>query len=161
MLKRRVVAFLILAATSIAGAAQDLPRTNSEVVLTGSNFVALRVRDVGASSSWYQSVFGLNEVNRIEAEDGQYSIRILSGRGLTVELIEQRGVEQPADRHLGLFKVGLFVEDIDALHLRFDQLGVDQDAGIFVDEALNARSFVFRDSEGNRLQAFQRCDDSC
>ena len=121
----------------------------------------MRVHDVETASAWYRGVFELQEVNRIDAEDGRYFIRILSGGGLSVELIEERNVEQPTDRHIGLFKAGLYVEDIDAFYRHLEEFGVDQDERIFFDDALNARSFVFRDSEGNRLQAFQSCSASC
>ncbi|MFT5515892.1 MAG: catechol-2,3-dioxygenase [Rhodothermales bacterium] len=100
-------------------------------------------------------MFGVEEVNHIDAEDGRYAIRILTGGGLRVELIRARGTERPSDRHLGLFKTGLFVSDIEAFHAVLEERTVDVDAQIFVDEALNARSFVFRDLEGNRIQAFQ------
>jgi hypothetical protein len=53
------------------------------------------------------------------------------------------------------------VADIEAFRRRLDGLGVDQDAQIFVDEALHVRSFVFRDLEGNRVQVFQRCGEAC
>ena len=125
------------------------------------SFFAVRVNDIDAASSWYQLTLGLDEVNRIEAEDGRYSIRILSGGGLDVELIQERGTERPADRHLGHFKAGLFVADIDTFRESLSGLGVDTDAQTFVDDILNARSFVFRDSEGNRIQAFQKCDGPC
>ncbi len=146
---------------SAPAACQDPNSTIPELSLVGLSFVAVRVSDIDAASSWYQSVFGVSEGSRITGDDGRYFIRVLSGGGLSVELIEERGVERPAERHLGLFKAGIYVADIDAFHLRLEALGVDQDATAFFDEALNARSFVFRDSEGNRLQAFQSCADNC
>jgi hypothetical protein len=39
--------------------------------------------------------------------------------------------------------------------------GADTDDPIFIDEALNARSFVFCDPYGNRLQVFQQCGREC
>jgi len=97
----------------------------------------------------------------METEDGAYSIRLLSGGGLSVELIAEQGVEAVSDQHLGLFKVGIYVADIETFHRRLDGLGVDQDPRICVDETLHVRSFVFRDLEGNRIQVFQRCGNRC
>lgn len=154
-----IAAAIIIGTTSAA--AQDLDSTSAESAFVSPGFAAIRVGDVDAASSWYQRVLGLDEVNRIDAEDGRYSIRILSGGGLSVELIEERGIEPVEGRRLGLFKVGLYVSDIDAFYRRLEGLGVDQDARIFMDEALNARSFVFRDLAGNRIQVFQRCDGGC
>jgi catechol-2,3-dioxygenase len=161
MLKRCVVIVFVLAARPAVASSQGLPSASAEFALTGSSFVAVVVRDVDAASSWYQGVFGLDEVNRIDAADGRFSIRLLSGRGLSVELIGQGDAERPADRHLGLFKAGLYVADIDALHRRLTRRGVTRDERVLFDEKLNAKTFVFRDLEGNRLQAFQSCAEPC
>ena len=161
MLKPFTVMLALLVVGPIGAASQDPSSATAATSLAGPSFLAVRVSDVAAASSWYQAVFGLAEVNRINAEDGRYFIRILSGGGLSVELIEERDVEQPADRHLGLFKAGIYVANIDAFHSRLEALGVDQDGRIFLDEALNARSFTFRDSDGNRLQVFQNCAARC
>jgi catechol 2,3-dioxygenase-like lactoylglutathione lyase family enzyme len=129
--------------------------------LTGDSFVAIRVADVEAAARWYHQALGLEEVKRIEGDDRAYSIRILSGNVLSVELIQQRDVTDPTDPHLGLFKVGFYVADVEAYHERLAGLGVDVDPQVFVDDVLGVRSFVFRDPEGNRLQAFQTCGASC
>jgi pimeloyl-ACP methyl ester carboxylesterase len=117
-------------------------------------FAAIVVEDADAAAAWYGSVLGLTEVSRSEAEDGQYSIRLLAGGGMTLELIRLRDAETPTDRHLGLFKVGLYVDDIEAAHKQLIELGVDVDEAVFTDEALQTRSFVFRDPGGNRFQVF-------
>ncbi len=150
-------AVLAALATSPADAAAQSP--DFEVV--GSTFVAIQTADVETAAAWYESVLGLTEVKRLEAEDGRYFIRLLSNGGLQVELIELRGLPAPPARHLGLFKAGFYVDDIDAAHRWLHDRDVDMDAGIFVDDALRARSFVFRDLEGNRLQVFQACPAEC
>jgi len=140
---------------------QSVAAQASGFEILGPNFVAIQTRDVDAASGWYQTIFGLAEVNRIEAEELRYTIVVLSGENLSVELIQHRGVEPPPVRHLGLFKVGFYVGDIDAAHHWLRERGVDADANVFFDEALQAHSFVFRDLEGNRLQLFQRCSVPC
>jgi catechol-2,3-dioxygenase len=129
--------------------------------IVGASFVALQVVDVDAASEWYRRVFGVSEVNRIDAVDGRYRIRILDRSELTVELIESSDAPSPPDRHLGLFKAGIYVDNIDAAYAWFRDQGVDVDQRIFVDEALGARSFLIRDLEGNRLQVFSRCQREC
>ncbi len=140
---------------------QDPPTTIPDVSFDGPTFIAVRVRDIDSAASWYQTVLGLQQVKRMEVEGGAYSIRLLSANGLTVELIAEQGLEPPTRRQLGLFKVGVFVTDIQGFHRRLHELGVEQDTQVFVDEALRVRSFVFRDLEGNRIQAFQRCGERC
>jgi len=129
--------------------------------LVGPAFGAIQVADVEAASAWYQRVLALEELNRMDAADGRFSIRMLSRGDVSLELIQERGVERAAGRQLGLFKMGLFVTDIDAAHRDLAGLEVDQDSRIFLDEVLHVRSFVFRDQDGNRIQLFQKCHDGC
>lgn len=154
-----VMAALVSVATSMGCQTVAVPEGGG--LLAAPSFVALRVQDVHATSTWYRDVFGLAEVGRLDAEDGRYSIRLLSGDRLSVELIQERDVPRPPARHLGHYKAGLYVLEIESFQRILRERGVDVDADIFFDEALNARSFVFRDNEGNRLQAFQRCGQGC
>ncbi|MCH7565174.1 MAG: VOC family protein [Gemmatimonadetes bacterium] len=141
--------------------AQDRSEGLLSFSMVGLTFVAIQTPDVAAAAAWYETVFGLPEVNRIDTPDGLYSIRILSREGLTVELIQTRGALSPSDRHLGLFKAGIYVDDIDAAHQWLIEHRVDSDDSVFIDEALQARSFVFRDLDGNRLQVFELCQGPC
>lgn len=147
-MRRLLMLAVALTVTSSDVAAQDAAR------LSGDAFVAIRVADVAAAAAWYARVFDLREVNRLEGD--AYSIRILSGGGLSVELIQQPRVPRPEERHLGLFKAGLFVDDAEQYLQLMRSRGVDTDEATFVDEALLLRSFVMRDLEGNRLQVFSR-----
>lgn len=130
--------------------------------LVGSSFVAMHVEDDSAAAGWYESVFGLEEVSRLEAQDGRYSIRILTRPGLSVELTRISGSSpSPDGPQLGLFKAGVFVDDIERAFAWLRSKDVDTDRDIFTDPALQVRSFVFSDSEGNRLQVFEQCAGSC
>ena len=142
-------------------AGQELPMAPHRLRIAGPVFVAVQVRDLALASGWYSSTFGLAQVNRIDTEDGRYSILILAGEGIEVELLQVRGATSGANPVLGLFKIGFYVDDIEAAHRWIQGRGGDTDERIFTDEALQARSFVFRDPEGNRLQAFQRCVGPC
>ena len=122
-------------------------------------FVAVRVDALAEAAAWYQRVFELTEVNRIDTDD--VSIRILSSAGLSVELIERPTDVRPGGTPLGLFKTGLFVRDIDRVVEILRGRDVDTDDRVFTDEALRVRSIVLRDPEGNRLQLFERCGAEC
>ena len=132
-------------------------------------FVAISVADLETSASWYADLFGLEVERELEAPDGSVRVQVLRGQNIIVELIAHReplGIpeehaEEPAFRFTGLFKSGLFVEAIDAMHRDVLSRGGDVDARIGVDEALGMRMFVFRDPEGNRLQAFEPCGEQC
>ena len=73
-----------------------------------------------------------------------------------MELIRQRGTAVSSVTRVGFFKAGFFVDDIEAAFAWLRGRGVDTDDAIFTDDALGARSFVFRDIYGNRLQVFER-----
>ncbi len=150
---------LFVAAAAVTG--QPEPEQSEGPGIIGPTFVAVQVQDLALASAWYRSVFDLEQVNRIIAEDGRYSILVLVGEGIEVELLQVRGASGVDDPALGLFKVGFYVEDIESAHRWIRQQGGDTDDRIFTDEALQARSFVFRDPEGNRLQAFDRCAEPC
>jgi catechol 2,3-dioxygenase-like lactoylglutathione lyase family enzyme len=142
--------------------AQEVTTPAADFSVMGMSFVAIRVPDAAEAAEWYRTALRLEQVNHLEADDGRYSIYILSGAGLTVELIRVRGAApSPLEPQLGLFKSGLFVDNIDAAFAWLRQKGADTDDSIFFDEALNVRSFVFRDPYGNRLQVLQRCDPEC
>jgi catechol 2,3-dioxygenase-like lactoylglutathione lyase family enzyme len=139
------------------------PSTNEAgLKVVGRTFVAIQVRDEVAAADWYIGVFGLEEVNRLEAADGPYSIRILSGGGISVELIRNHATSaRTTEPPLGLFKAGFYVDDIEATLAWLRSRGVDTDRTVFTDPALQARTFTFRDLEGNRWQAFEPCGADC
>lgn len=129
--------------------------------ILGPGFFALQVADIESAVDWYSTGFSLSPVKEIDDPDGRYRIRILTSPTITVELIEMLDISQAPERHLGLFKFGFFVDDIEAAFHWFRAEGVATDAAIFVDEALSVRSFLVRDPEGNRLQVFAYCGESC
>ena len=162
MLGRIALILSVLFYNAVGAESQEPPVEQMGFNVVGLSFVAIQVRDEAAAADWYSAVLGLAEVNRREASDGRYSIRLLSAQGLSVELIRSSAVAvRPVGSPLGLFKAGFYVDDIEAALVWFRAQGVDTDQAIFTDEALRARSFVFRDLEGNRLQVFQGCGTAC
>ncbi len=163
VLQRRVaLAHAILVAFSASAAAQQPSANETGFNVVGRTFVAIQVRDEAAAAEWYTGVFGLEEVNRLESADGRYSIRILSGGGLSLELIRHEGAgPRRPEAPLGLFKTGFYVDDIEAALAWLRGRGVDTDRTVLTDRALQARTFTFRDVEGNRWQAFEACGGDC
>ncbi len=154
MVARILLFVTLLGLPSVRG--QQEPEGDPPFDIVGLSFFAVQVSDDVAAAHWYRRAFGLKELRHIEAEDGRYSIRILSRAGLTVEVIRLRSASQAPHPRTGLFKAGFYVDDIDAAHAWLAQLGVDVDERIFDDETVKARSFVLRDLEENRLQIFQK-----
>jgi catechol-2,3-dioxygenase len=59
--------------------------------LAGLHHVALSVRDLDVSASWYQDVLGLVEEVRLESDDRRSAIMRLPGTRHQVGLVEHRG----------------------------------------------------------------------
>jgi glyoxylase-like metal-dependent hydrolase (beta-lactamase superfamily II)/catechol 2,3-dioxygenase-like lactoylglutathione lyase family enzyme len=135
----------------------------------GPAFVQISVSDLEASVEWYSRVLGLDVVREVDYGDGSASVRLLRRDDLVVELIAHADpialdpslADRPGFRSLGLFKSGFFVEGIEALHEWLAAQSVETDARIGTDGALAMRTFIFRDPDGNRLQAFESCEASC
>lgn len=143
---------LLLTGTLAAG--QEARRQAPGYAVLGKVFIALQVPDDAASAAWYKRVLSLDEIKHLEAQDERYSIRVLRGQGLTVELIRANNAKEVEGTPRGLFKAGFFVDDIEAAFQWMRSQEVDTDQRIFTDESLNVRFFVFRDLNGNRLQVF-------
>jgi hypothetical protein len=141
--------------------AQDAGACELPFEVAGPAFVAIQVRDDSAAADWYRRVFCLDELRYLAAEDGRYTIRILSRPGLSVEVIRSVSTREGPNPGFGLFKAGLFVDDIDAAYRWLEEMEAERDARLFVDTALQVRTFVLRDPAGNRLQLFERCDTRC
>jgi len=147
---------ILLLVTIVLGPRLESHQRDFDIL--GDVFVAIQVRDDSATGAWYSRIFDLEEVNHLAADDGRYSIRILTGEGMTVELINERQAQEPPARSFGRFKVGLFVDDVESAHDWLRQSGVDVDDQIVTDEALGVQTFVFRDLEGNRIQLFEELE---
>lgn len=125
-------------------------------------FVAVSVSDLEASVDWYQRVLGLEIVRELDLPERSVRVRLLRRDDVVFELIAHADpvvvdpalAAQPPFRFLGVFKSGVFVSDIEAFHAWLLSAGVDADAAIGRDEILAYSTFVFRDPDGNTLQAF-------
>jgi catechol 2,3-dioxygenase-like lactoylglutathione lyase family enzyme len=80
----------------------------------GGSYFAVSVDNATASSTWYQSVLGLEEVSRT-TEEGRYDVVNLSAPGIFVELLQlDAAAARPEGYIEGPFKVGMLVSDIGA-----------------------------------------------
>jgi catechol 2,3-dioxygenase-like lactoylglutathione lyase family enzyme len=138
------MAVLTLAAASPA-AAQDA-------------LVGLSVPDLEASTRWYIEKMGMEIVMEPPPHEGT-QVRILRGSGLTVELIQVPGAlpgpDDPTRLH-GIFKVGVMVDDIDAILETLRSRRVAIAFGPFPASATQPANFIVRDNAGNLLQFVAR-----
>lgn len=151
---------LTAAMAQAAGQAQQAP---SAPEVAAPSFFAVSVADLAASETWYTRVLGVERVNAVASRDGRSRAVVMRRGELVVELIARAGSRAPEDtlpapEHRfdvqGIVKTGIFVADADAWHEYLAGLDVEMDVSVFLDEALQLRSFIFRDPDGNRIQVF-------
>jgi predicted enzyme related to lactoylglutathione lyase len=104
--------------------------------------VGLAVSDLPAARAWYEKVFELGDPSLLPMEGvAEYN---LGSFWLQLDSVEVR--ESSTVLRLG-------VEDIDAEHARFAELGVDADEITRIPDLLSY--FDFRDIDGNVLSLYQ------
>jgi len=126
-------------------------------------FVAISVPDLDASAKWYAEKLGLKVVKHATSADKRSAVKILVGNGLSVELIvladavslskiapELKGSHQVH----GIFKSGVYVDDLDATLKELKARQVTMAFEPFFDSSMQCRMFAIRDNNGNILQFF-------
>ena len=123
--------------------------------LAGLHHVALSVRDLDASASWYADVLGLVEEVRLEGEDRRSVILRLPGTAQQVGLVEHQGGGQSFDpTTIGLDHVAFSVAsgtELRAWGARLDERGV---AGSGVIDTPFGGMLHFTDPDGVALALF-------
>jgi len=126
-------------------------------------FLALSVPDLNASARWYTDKLGLKTAKQATSPDKQSAVTILQGNGLSVELVwfadaaslSQIAPELDGNHKVhGIFKSGIFVDDLDQAweQLKSQQVAVAFEP--FFDKAMQCRMFAIRDNNGNIVQFF-------
>jgi predicted enzyme related to lactoylglutathione lyase len=151
-----------LLTTATVRAAEPAATSPAPRVLEAPAFVALSVAKLEPAMEWYGKLFGLTTAMRFDMPDHSGRIAILRSPHFLVELIEHKGAAAPtADivkdrfKEHGIFKAGFHVPDIDAFLEALEAHGATLDTGIINSKALGLRFIVFKDNEGNLLQAFE------
>ena len=142
----------------------EVARVAPAFTASGSTFFALSVADLAATSRWYQEKLGLRPLLQLPKRGADEGV-VLGGAGLLVELIARAGsrplravdaaITHDLDVH-GFFKVGFFVDDLDAALATLRARGVEIAFGPFPARAEQPANVGFRDREGNLIQVFGR-----
>jgi predicted enzyme related to lactoylglutathione lyase len=153
---------LALLTTATVHSADPATTARVPLALEGPAFIALSVAKLEPAMEWYGKLFGLTTAMRFDMPDHSGRIAILRSPHFLVELIEHKGAAAPpADiakdrfKEHGIFKAGFHVPDIDAFLEALEAHGATLDTGIINSKALGLRFIVFKDNEGNLLQAFE------
>jgi extradiol dioxygenase family protein len=118
-------------------------------------FFALSVSDIDASAKWYAEKLGLSV--EMQTNCDKTSVIVLSGHGLTVELIRRAdatNLGKDALLNHGLFKAGLVVENLDKTLAELKARNVPIAYGPYPAKPNAMANFIIRDNAGNLIQFF-------
>jgi catechol 2,3-dioxygenase-like lactoylglutathione lyase family enzyme len=158
---------LLVAGGSLAGNAETTavtPKPASAAISARPQqmFVGLSVADLAKSEAWYRDVFGMQQVFATQFDGG--AVSVLECEWLMIELLHQKAARPMQERlpdtpnylvH-GVFKLGVFVPDLDAVLAQLDARGTKPASQIYDDKNSKTRNVFVTDPEGNRWQLFQR-----
>jgi catechol 2,3-dioxygenase-like lactoylglutathione lyase family enzyme len=134
------------------------PAMSEPAFRVNSAFFALSVPKLDESRRWYAEKLGLTVTMEPPPYNG-IRVAILSGGGLTVELIDNPAAVpstgQPTLVH-GFSKAGFYVDDFDATLRILRQRGVDIAMGPFPAGNGQPANAIIRDNAGNLIQFFGR-----
>ena len=118
-------------------------------------FFALSVADIEASGKWYAEKLGLTVEMRTKSN--KTSVIVLSGNGLTVELLRHDDAmnlgKDPLLAH-GFVKAGLVVEHLDETLTELKARDVQIAYGPYPAKAKTMANFIIRDNASNLIQFF-------
>ena len=97
--------------------------------------------------------------------DGSGHVRIIGNENLMIEIAQYKGSKSLADcnidrtqayRMKGIFKIGLYVDDLEKTERFLRQKGVFIKHAIFEDTDTNTKSFIITDTKLNLIQIIQQ-----
>jgi len=130
--------------------------------ITGVHHFSPTVRDIEASATWYEQVFGLIRVPitfpHHEREETGYAVMLLdpvSGLGIGLHHNTANEGEAFDERRTGLDHMGFKVaarEDLDAWAAKLDELGVEHSGIRDITDPVPFSTLVFRDPDNIQLE---------
>jgi catechol 2,3-dioxygenase-like lactoylglutathione lyase family enzyme len=125
-------------------------------------FFAISVPDMEASAKWYSEKLGLKVAMR-DPKKNKIAVTVLAGGGLIVELIQaddamplRKAAPAITDEYLihGIFKSGVFVDDLDKVLAMLKARNVEIAYGPFPAKENAMKNFIIKDNSGNLIQFF-------
>jgi len=118
----------------------------------------IRVLDLDKSLEFYKQAFGLTPSHQLDFDDFALVYLRNSESDTEIELTLNKGETTPYTHGTGYGHVAMCVEDLDAEHARFSELGFKPtDVVTFApDGNLLARFFFVTDPDGYEIEVLQR-----
>jgi len=126
-------------------------------------FTAVIVKAIDSSSVWYQTVFEMKVVNRINDSLQGIRVVIMEVTNFLLELIENKSWpdqqkllsrEPVGTRIQGFFKIGFKTANIDNCLRHLAELRIVPER-IYTDSKTKKRNFLINDPDGNLIQFFE------
>src|SRR5688572_6405364 len=126
-------------------------KPGNEMSLVGHQFFALSVSNADSVSAWYENIFQLKLLKEVRMPDGSGRVRIIGDENLMIEIVQHKGSKSLVDcnidrtqsyRMKGIFKIGLYVHDLENAQRYLQQKGVIIKHGIFEDTDTRTKSFI-------------------
>ena len=154
-MRPRIFFILLLTVYSVKSSGQG-----KEVFRYEPYFNAVIVKDIDSSAAWYQSVFEMKVVNRINDTLRGIRVVIMEAENFLLELIEnkswpdQKKLLSGDVRIQGFFKIGFKTADIDNCLKYLARLRIIPQR-IYTDSKTKKRNFLINDPDGNLVQFFE------
>lgn len=118
----------------------------------------IRVLDLQKSQSFYQNIFDLKETYRLDYPE--FTLLYLQGKhsDIELELTFNKNSTTPYELGDGYGHLAFAVDDLDAIHRKINNLGVE--VGKIIEfkneETLIAKFFFISDPDGYKIEVLQR-----
>lgn len=152
-----LVVLLFVLAQSELLVGQSKPGPSGPVLQTSGAFFAVSVADARATARWYAEKLGLQIVMDVPRQpETKAAVIVLRGGGLTVELVQHDAAvpQKAAPAVLGLFKVGVVVNDFDRTLNELKARKVEIAMGPWPARPDQPANVIVKDSAGTLIQVF-------
>ena len=157
-MRPKIIFTLFLTACLIKSSGQS-----KEVFKYEPYFNAVIVNAIDSSSVWYQTVFEMRVIKRINDSLQGIRVVIMEATNFLLELIENKSWpdqkkllsrEQAGARIQGFFKIGFKTTNIDNCLRHLAELRIVPER-IYRDSQTGKRNFLINDPDGNLIQFFE------
>ena len=118
----------------------------------------IRVLELDRSLEFYEQAFGLTPSHQLDFDDFALVYLRNDENDMEIELTLNKGESTPYSHGNGYGHVAMCVDDLDAEHKRFAELGFEptETVAFAPDNKLLARFFFVTDPDGYEIEVLQR-----
>lgn len=139
-------------------------KSQTEIGLTGKQFLALSTSSADSVSAWYEEIFQLKLLKEFRAPDGSGYVRIIGNEHLIIEILQHKNSKSLQDCAVsseqpylmrGFFKVACYVKDVTLADKYLRSKHVVIRNPIFVDNETRSKSLIITDCMQKLIQVIE------